>query len=186
MKDMLEDNINEIWGSDIDQTKKHKLDVIVSQLKTLNSDKILEKIPMENLLNASHEQMELLSKYGSLAHDIVLSIGKNEESIDKSINNKNLLKMKDDVFEYTNLNMNIRESTKLCFERYLSFDLDESTLNLCKEGISKINDLPKKTINEYNKNEVEFIKQKINISKIDYYFTNAISRSSKEYLMSEV
>ena len=46
-------------------------------------------------------------------------------------------------------------------------------------NFSKMNELPKKIINQHNKNKVEFIKQKINISKIDYYFTNAISRSSK-------
>lgn len=36
----------------------------------------------------------------------------------------------------------IKEATKECFQRYLSFDLDEGNLNLCKEAIENYDSLP--------------------------------------------
>jgi len=46
-------------------------------------------------------------------------------------------------------------------------------------NFSKINDLPKRIINKHNKKNTQFVKEKIKISKIDYYYTNAIARASK-------
>ncbi len=44
---------------------------------------------------------------------------------------------------------------------------------------SQLNELPKKSIIKNNKIIAEFIDEKIIINKLDYYYTNAISRSSK-------
>ena len=46
-------------------------------------------------------------------------------------------------------------------------------------GFAKINELPKKIFGNNLKNKIEFINEKIIIKKIDYYYTNAISRASK-------
>jgi NADH-quinone oxidoreductase subunit G len=46
-------------------------------------------------------------------------------------------------------------------------------------NFSEIGSLPKKTASNKEKKESIFEDQKININKIDYYYTNAISRSSK-------
>ena len=48
---------------------------------------------------------------------------------------------------------------------------------------SQINELPLKEFNKSLEEKLEFYKEKIKINKIDYYFTNSISRSSK--VMSE-
>ena len=46
-------------------------------------------------------------------------------------------------------------------------------------GFVKINDLPENKLVNNNKKETEFTSEKISIKKIDYYFTNSISRASK-------
>ena len=46
-------------------------------------------------------------------------------------------------------------------------------------NFSKLDLLPKVTINNREKTSSNFVDEKINIKKIDYYYTNAISRSSK-------
>ena len=57
--------------------------------------------------------------------------------------------------------------------------------NLRKEAInsiknfSQINDLPKRIINKNNKIDSEFFSEEVFIKKLDYYFSNSISRSSK-------
>ena len=50
-------------------------------------------------------------------------------------------------------------------------------------NFSKIGLLPTKTFKRENKNSLSFINENIKINKIDYFFTNSISRSSK--VMSE-
>jgi len=46
-------------------------------------------------------------------------------------------------------------------------------------SFSQINELPKKIVNKYEKLKTNFISEEISIKKLDYYFTNAISRASK-------
>jgi NADH-quinone oxidoreductase subunit G len=46
-------------------------------------------------------------------------------------------------------------------------------------NFSKINDLPKRLINKNNKNNSEFYSEEVLIKKLDYYYTNSISRASK-------
>ncbi len=46
-------------------------------------------------------------------------------------------------------------------------------------NFSQINDLPKKVINKSKKIESNFKSEEISIRKLDYYYTNSISRASK-------
>ena len=46
-------------------------------------------------------------------------------------------------------------------------------------NFSNIDSLPKKIVTNFSKVDSKFINEKITINKIDYYYTNAISRSSK-------
>ena len=46
-------------------------------------------------------------------------------------------------------------------------------------NFSQINDLPKKVINKNNKIESNFSSEEVLIKKLDYYYTNSISRASK-------
>ena len=73
----------------------------------------------------------------------------------------------------------------LIFERLgnkndtLKFDiLRDESLNLVK-NFSKINELPEFKLSEEKNNTSEFISEEISIKDLDYYFSNAISRSSK-------
>ena len=56
--------------------------------------------------------------------------------------------------------------------------LKKDALNQIKNFIS-VDMLPNKSINFKNKDNSKFLNEKIIIDKVDYYFTNAISRSSK-------
>ena len=56
--------------------------------------------------------------------------------------------------------------------------LRKEAINSVK-NFSQINNLPKKVINKNNKNNSEFYSEKILINKLDYYYTNSISRASK-------
>jgi len=56
--------------------------------------------------------------------------------------------------------------------------LRKEAINSVK-NFSQINNLPKKLININNKNNGEFYSEKILINKLDYYYTNSISRASK-------
>ena len=57
--------------------------------------------------------------------------------------------------------------------------------NLRKEVInsiinfSKINDLPKKIVSSNNETKSNFYDEEIIVKKLDYYYTNSISRASK-------
>jgi len=46
-------------------------------------------------------------------------------------------------------------------------------------NFTQINNLPKKLINKNNKNNAEFYSEEVLIKKLDYYYTNSISRASK-------
>ena len=46
-------------------------------------------------------------------------------------------------------------------------------------NFSQINDLPKKLMTKNNKNNSEFYSEEVLIKKLDYYYTNSISRASK-------
>jgi NADH-quinone oxidoreductase subunit G len=46
-------------------------------------------------------------------------------------------------------------------------------------NFSQINDLPKRVINKNDKMKSEFYSEKVLIKRLDYYYTNSISRSSK-------
>ena len=46
-------------------------------------------------------------------------------------------------------------------------------------NFSQINNLPKKVINKNDKKNSEFHSEEVLIKKLDYYYTNSISRASK-------
>ncbi len=56
--------------------------------------------------------------------------------------------------------------------------LRNDSINSIK-NFSKIDDLPKKIINKNDKVETQFYSEEVLIKKLDYYYTNSISRSSK-------
>ncbi len=78
-----------------------------------------------------------------------------------------------------NLISNKLDQTNLVKNRFsLRSEVLKSIPNFSKIGL-----LPTKTFKRENKNSLSFINENIKINKIDYFFTNSISRSSK--VMSE-
>ena len=73
----------------------------------------------------------------------------------------------------------------LISQKINNYDLYKNSGSLRKEileilpNFSEIDSLPKKIISNKEIKSSDFVDEKINIRKIDYYFTNAISRSSK-------
>ena len=57
-------------------------------------------------------------------------------------------------------------------------NLRKEVINISR-NFSQINNLPKKLIKKNNKNNSEFYSQEVIIKKLDYYYTNSISRASK-------